>query len=141
MKKLLSMIWICTLFVLLIPSVHAAEGTVYPIPYDRTYFDGTGEYFDEGVDTGIEITGFKRYSGEPDFKYLSEGDKIAVLSPSALPDRERIETTLAGLRAWGFEPVEGRYVGGETRTLEECVEDLKWALADPEIKAKYASGS
>lgn len=137
MKKLLSMIWICTLFVLLIPSVHAAEGAVYPIPYGRTYFNGTGEYFDEGVDTRIEITDFAQYSGEPKLKYLSEGDKIAVLSPSALPDRERIETTLAGLRAWGFEPVEGRYVGGEMRTLEECVEDLKWALADPEIKAIF----
>ena len=137
MKKLFGMLLICTLFVLLIPSVHAAEGAVYPIPYDRIYYDGSGEYFDEGVDTEVEITGFAQYSGEPAFKYLSEGDKIAVLSPSALPDRERIETVLAGLRGWGFEPVEGKYVGGETRTLEECVEDLKWALTDPEIRAIF----
>ena len=137
MKKLFGILLICTLFVLLIPSVHAAEGAVYPIPYDRIYYDGSGEYFDEVVDTKVEITGFAQYSGEPAFKYLSEGDKIAVVSPSALPDRERIETVLAGLRGWGFEPVEGRYVGGETRTLEECVEDLKWALTDPEIRAIF----
>ena len=86
MKKLFGILWTCTMFVLLIPSAHAAEGAVYPIPYDRTYFEGAGEYFDEGVDTRIEITGFKQYSGEPVFKYLSEGDRIAVLSPSALPD-------------------------------------------------------
>ena len=58
MKKLFGMLLICTLFVLLIPSAQAAEGAVYPIPYDRIYYDGFGEYFDEGVDTEVEATGF-----------------------------------------------------------------------------------
>ena len=121
MKKRLCIVWSCILFILLVPSAHAQDS----------------EYFDEGVDTGIEITGFTPYGGDPAFRFLSAGDRVAVLSPSALPDRERTDATLAGLRSWGFEPVEGRYVSCETRTLEECAEDLRRALADPEIRAIF----
>ncbi len=123
LKKLLIFLCICALIILPPPSVYAEADS--------------GESFDEGVDTRIEITGFAPYGGETDFCFLSEGDKVAMLSPSSLPDREQIESTLAGLRSWGFEPVEGRYVGGETRTLEELADDLRWALADPEIKAIF----
>ena len=122
-KKRFNLMCIYALLLLLLPSVYARA-------------DG-GESFDEGVDTRVEITGFAPYGGDPVFSFLSEGDRIAVLSPSALPDRGRIETTLAGLRSWGFEPVEGNAVGGETRTLEELADDLRWALADPEIKAIF----
>ncbi len=122
-KKRFNLLCIYALLLLLLPSVYARADS--------------GEYFDEGVDTRVEITGFAPYGGDPVFSFLSEGDRIAVLSPSALPDRGRIETTLAGLRSWGFEPVEGNAVGGETRTLEELADDLRWALADPEIKAIF----
>ena len=122
-KKRFNLLCIYALLLLLLPSVYARADS--------------GEYFDEGVDTRVEITGFSPYGGDPGFSFLSEGDRIAVLSPSALPDRGRIETTLAGLRSWGFEPVEGNAVGGETRTLEELADDLRWALADPEIKAIF----
>ena len=122
-KKQFNLLCIYALLLLLLPSVYARADS--------------GESFDEGVDTRVEITGFAPYGGDPGFSFLSEGDRIAVLSPSALPDRGRIETTLAGLRSWGFEPVEGNAVGGETRTLEELADDLRWALADPEIKAIF----
>ena len=122
-KKRFNLLCMYALLLLLLPSVYARADS--------------GEYFDEGVDTRVEITGFAPYGGDPGFSFLSEGDRIAVLSPSALPDRGRIETTLAGLRSWGFEPVEGNAVGGETRTLEELADDLRWALADPEIKAIF----
>ena len=122
-KKQFNLLCMYALLLLLLPSVYARADS--------------GEYFDEGVDTRVEITGFSPYGGDPGFSFLSEGDRIAVLSPSALPDRGRIETTLAGLRSWGFEPVEGNAVGGETRTLEELAGDLRWALADPEIKAIF----
>ena len=122
-KKRFNLLCIYALLLLLLPSVYARADS--------------GEYYDEGVDTRVEITGFAPYGGDPGFSFLSEGDRIAVLSPSALPDRGRIETTLAGLRSWGFEPVEGNAVGGETRTLEELADDLRWALVDPEIKAIF----
>jgi Uncharacterized proteins, homologs of microcin C7 resistance protein MccF len=137
MKKLFCIVWNCILFVLLIPAASAQEAedtALFAAPSSQV---SDIEYIDEGVDTGIEVTGFTQYSGNPDFGFLSEGDKVAVLSPSALPDKEQTEATVAGLRSWGFEPVEGRYVSCETRTLEECMEDLRWALADPEIKAIF----
>lgn len=137
MKKLFCIVSIITLLVLLIPAVHAQEenAALSAVPHGRVYYEGSDAYYDEGVDTGIEITGFTQHGGVSGF--LSEGDKVAVLSPSALPGSEQTEATLAGLESWGFEPVEGSYVSSETRTLEECLEDLRWALTDPEIKAIF----
>ena len=60
-----------------------------------------------------------------------------MISPSELPGREQVDATLEGLREWGFVPVEGKYVCPETRTLDEQIEDLEWALTDPEIKAVF----
>ena len=91
----------------------------------------------EGVDTICEIAGYTDYQGEHDSYFLSEGDKIAVISPSALPSREQVDATIKGLQEWGFEPVEGKYVCPETRTLDELLEDLEWALTSPEIKGIF----
>ena len=91
----------------------------------------------EGVDTNCEIVGYTAYQGEYDSYFLSEGDKIAVISPSALPSREQVDATVKGLQEWGFEPVEGKYVCPETRTLDELLEDLEWALTSPEIKGIF----
>ena len=98
--------------------------------------DYSGDSFDEGVYTGIRITGYTKSTTPTDY-FLSSGDKVAVLSPSALPGQEQAAATVKGLRDWGFEPVEGKYVYSELRTLEECVEDFRWALEDPEIKAIF----
>lgn len=96
-----------------------------------------GEYTSEGEDSAFEITGYHRYQGRNSACFLSEGDKVAVISPSELPTREQVDATLEGLEAWGFLPVEGKYVCPETRTLEQQRKDLEWALGDPAIKAVF----
>ena len=94
------------------------------------------EYRSEGEDTKIEITGYNAYPDGHDY-FLKEGDKVAVISPSELPSREQVDAVLEGLEGWGYVPVEGKYVCPEVRTMEEQIEDLTWALNDPEIKAIY----
>ena len=86
--------------------------------------------------TPITVSGYTDFTGDC-FCFPEEGDRIAVLSPSSLPSREQFEGTMEGLRAWGYLPVGGKYACVEERTLEECLEDLKWALEDPEIKAIF----
>ena len=89
-----------------------------------------------GDDTKCEVD-YHKYKGDHENLFLSKGDKIALISPSALPTREQTESTIKGLKAWGYEPVEGKYVCVKTRTMDNIMEDLKWALEDPEIKAIY----
>ncbi|MBQ7463511.1 MAG: DUF3089 domain-containing protein [Lachnospiraceae bacterium] len=100
-------------------------------------FFGGPEYISEGDDTICEITGYTEYDDDGERFFLSEGDKVAVISPSALPSREQVDAVMNGLEEWGFEPVEGKYVCQETRTLDELTEDLTWALSDDEIKAIF----
>ncbi len=95
------------------------------------------ETIDEGTDTSCEITGYNNISDSTRPYFLSEGDKVAVISPSALPSRKQVDATIDGLRDWGFNPVEGKYVCPESRTLDEVIEDFKWALSDPSIKAIF----
>ena len=90
----------------------------------------------EGEDTKCEVA-YKAYSGKNTDIFLSKGDKIAVISPSALPSREQTDATIKGLKDWGFEPVEGKHVCDEPRSIDEILEDLEWALEDPEIKAIF----
>ena len=90
----------------------------------------------EGTDTPMTITGYTDFKSGA-FRFLEEGDKVAVISPSALPSWEQFEGTMNGLREWGYVPVAGKYVCVEERTLDDCLEDLRWALADPEIKAIF----
>ena len=92
---------------------------------------------DEGSDTKCEITGYTDLSEKFGSYFPEKGDKIAVISPSALPTKEQKDATVEGLKSWGYTPVEGKYVCVEERTLENCIEDLEWALNDPEIKAIY----
>ena len=93
------------------------------------------QFFTEGEDTKCEVA-YQPYSGSHEDLFLKEGDRIAVISPSSLPAREQTDAVINGLKAWGYEPVEGKYVCVETRTLAEVMEDLEWALEDPEIKAE-----
>lgn len=95
-----------------------------------------GTRVSEGVDTPLKILGYRDLTtAYPCF--LREGDKVAVIAPSSLPSKEKIENTMAGIKAWGYEPVKGKYVSVDERTLDDCVEDLTWALSDPEIKAIF----
>lgn len=97
----------------------------------------TNKIVDEGVDTPVEVTGYHEYHGSYKDMFLKEGDKIAVISPSAMPSCEQVDATVEGLRKWGYVPVEGKYVCTEVRTVENCREDLEWALNAPEIKAVF----
>ena len=72
--------------------------------------------------------------------FLAPGDKIALLSPSYNTPRANTDSAAAIIRAWGFEPVIGPnvdklYRGKYAGTPEERVQDLRWALQDPSIKA------
>ena len=98
--------------------------------------DGDAATFDEGTDTICEVS-YSPFTGDQASIFLSEGDRIAVISPSALPSREQVDAVVQGLKNWGYIPVEGQHVFEETRTLEDCIEDLKWALEDPSIKAVF----
>lgn len=91
----------------------------------------------EGVDTPVTVTGYMALRDGSSSYFLKEGDQIAVIAPSALPGKAKTEETVEGLKKWGYVPVEGKYVSVEERTLENCIEDLEWALTDPEIKAVF----
>lgn len=108
-----------------------------PEPTPAAPPEETPETYDEGVDTEIEITGYTLYSGAHENCFLRPGDRIAVITPSAMAGREQTELTAAGLRAWGFVPVLGRHVYADVRTLEECMADFRWALEDPDIKGIF----
>ena len=97
----------------------------------------TEEPLSEGEDTVCEITDYIPYGGEFGSMFLSEGDRVAVIAPSALPSKKQVEETLQGLKDWGYVPVEGKHVRDKTRSLEDCAEDLLWALDDPSLKAVF----
>ena len=72
--------------------------------------------------------------------YLSDGDTVALISPSYYTPMENVEATADLLRSWGLVPVigpnvekvvDGKYAG----TVEERVSDILWAFGDPSIKA------
>lgn len=92
--------------------------------------------YSEGVDTRCKVR-LAPYEGPHREMFLSEGDRIAVITPSALPGREQVDATVKGLRSWGYIPVEGKHVCEEVRSKEDCIEDLRWALEDPSIKAIF----
>lgn len=91
----------------------------------------------EGVNTKCQVTGYHDYSGDHKSLFLEKGDKVAVISPSALPTEEQRDATVEGLKKWGYVPVEGKYVCVKERTMENCLEDLRWALEDSSIKAIF----
>ena len=117
-----------------------AASVTAPPPADETPYasDGSDEqHIDEGTDTPIQILGYTAYGGAADSYFLSRGDKVAVISPASLPGKAQAEAVVAGLRRWGFLPVMGRHVYGQQRTVETCLQDLQWALTDPEIRAIF----
>lgn len=71
---------------------------------------------------------------------LKPGDKVALISPSYATDMENVTKTAELLRSWGLEPVIGSNVGKTyankyAGTVEERLNDLKWAIEDKNIKA------
>ena len=51
----------------------------------------------ESVDTPVTITGYTDFGKEVQY-FLKEGDKIAVITPSSIPDEKMIEDTMNGLK-------------------------------------------
>ena len=92
------------------------------------------ESFSEGVDTTCRITDYHPCSNVSDY-FLKEGDKVAVLSPSAYPSTKQRDATVNTLKMLGYVPVEGTYTVGSVRTVENIAEDIRWALEDEDIKA------
>ena len=91
--------------------------------------DAGPETFTEGADTSCEAE-FSAYAGEHASMFLEQGDTVAVISPSALPTREQVDAVVAGLKGWGYVPVEGEHVIADVRTLDDCLADLEWAPED-----------
>ena len=94
------------------------------------------ETMSEGTDTPCEVSS-AQYTGSFSSMFLSEGDLVAVISPSALPTRKQVDAVVKGLKEWGYETIEGQHVCDKTRTLDDCIEDLLWALEEPSIKAVF----
>lgn len=73
-------------------------------------------------------------------KFLKEGDRVALISPSYYAPMEKVNKAADIIRGWGFEPVIGEnvgkiYAGNYAGTIEERMADLKWAFEDTSIKA------
>jgi len=79
-------------------------------------------------------------------KSLKKGDKIAIISPAGSVEIPQLEKTLELIKSKGYEPVLGEnlytkfqngysYAGTEGQRIN----DINWALNDPEISAVWAS--
>ena len=74
------------------------------------------ETMSEGTDTPCEVSS-AQYTGSFSSMFLSEGDLVAVISPSALPTRKQVDAVVKGLNEWGYETIEGQHVCEETAHL------------------------
>lgn len=83
--------------------------------------------------------------------YLKEGDKVAIISPSYLPNMKDVKKGMRELVRIGLEPVAAPSLGsldpgngaeGTSHyggTLEQRTADLRWALEDDSIKAIFCA--
>ena len=67
------------------------------------------ETMSEGTDTPCEVRS-TQYTGSFSSMFLSEGDTVAVISPSSLPSRKQVDAVVNGLKEWAYIPVEGKHV-------------------------------
>ena len=75
---------------------------------------------------------------------LRQTDRIAIISPSGNVVAKRVKGAVAALAQWCYAPVVGQHTLDEHRswgtvltggTDEARLADLRWAIADPTIKA------
>ncbi|MCQ2334382.1 MAG: LD-carboxypeptidase [Paludibacteraceae bacterium] len=86
----------------------------------------------------LSMLGCKNTPFRPiEISYLKPGDTVVVFSPSALPSQEQVDATVAGLKEWGYVPVCSAHVIDSVRTLQDCYDDVMWALRHPTAKALY----
>ena len=71
--------------------------------------------------------------------FLQPGDRIAVISPSSVPEEKTVVEGCDILRQWGYEPVVGPHAlcnyHDFAGTVDERSADLLWALRDSTIRA------
>jgi len=79
-------------------------------------------------------------------KSLKKGEKIAIISPAGSVDIPQLDKTLDLIKSKGYEPVLGenlytKYQNGYSYagTEEQRINDINWALNDPQISAIWAS--
>lgn len=75
--------------------------------------------------------------------FLTEGDKIMIVSPSGKVDKKILESARKRLRSWGLDVVVGKHAksssGRFAGTQKQRVSDLQKAIDDKEIKAIFCS--
>lgn len=98
---------------------------------------GLIESFNEGELTPCRVTGYTQDSRS--FFFLQPGDRIAVVAPSTLPSWGVVNAVTLGLQSWGYVPVQGRYVLENNRSLQNCIDDMMWALTDPSIRGIFCA--
>ncbi len=79
-------------------------------------------------------------------KSLKKGDKIAIISPAGSVEETQLEETLTLIKSKGYEPILGenlytKFQNGYSYagTEKQRINDINWALNDPEISAIWAS--
>ena len=74
---------------------------------------------------------------------LSEGDKVAILSPSGKIDKLLLNGMKKRLESWGLQPVLGKYAGHSSGlyagTIKQRTDDFQRAMNDKDIKAIFCS--
>jgi muramoyltetrapeptide carboxypeptidase len=75
--------------------------------------------------------------------FLQKGDKVVILSPSGKIDKSLLAGMKKSLKAWGLEPVIGKYAGHSSGlyagTIEQRTGDLQKAMDSKDIKAIFCS--
>lgn len=95
------------------------------------------ESFNEGEDTPCRVSGYSPYQGPLSDYFPRKGERIAVIAPSTLPSWGSVNAVMKGLESWGYVPVAGQYVSKTNRSLQNCIDDMIWALTDPSIQGIF----
>ncbi|MBO4722654.1 MAG: LD-carboxypeptidase [Muribaculaceae bacterium] len=81
-------------------------------------------------------------------QFLKPGNKFAIISPSGTVLPERVDGAVRAIEKWGFVPVVGEHCKGEylaygvithSASPEHRLNDLQWALNDPQVRAILCS--
>ena len=79
-------------------------------------------------------------------KTLKKGDQIAIISPAGFVEEASLQSTISLIKSKGYEAILGKNTLGKfengynySGTEKERIQDLNWALNNPEISAIWAS--
>lgn len=80
--------------------------------------------------------------------FLQPGDGVAIISPSGTVLSERVDGAIQAFEQWGFVPLLGKHARDEYHVYEVVthsapwqhrLDDLRWALRNPQVKAILCS--